>query len=127
MGKSGQRDDPDKRRRFTTHAFIMASRTVYHKTLKVYKTAEDAIEKITPFRGHDPLRIHNRKTTFSRLIVRSGWFMVDIEYALRKKMFDLHDAVADRDPFSLIPTETKQWLTNILWLNILQIPDGTKR
>ena len=79
----------------------MASRTAYHKTLKVYKTAKDAIEKINPFRGHDPLRIHNRKTIFSRLIVMSGYFIFDIEYALRKKMYDLQHAAVDCDPFNL--------------------------
>ena len=79
----------------------MADRTSYHKTLKVYKTAEDAIEKITPFRGHDSLRVHSRKTTFSRLIVMSGFFIFDIEYALRKKMYDFQVAAVDCDPFNL--------------------------
>ena len=105
-GKFGQCDDPDKRRRFTINHYILADRTSYHKTLKVYITAEDAIENIKPFRGVDPLSIHSRNTTWSWLIVMSGYFIFDIEYALPKNMYDLQ--VADGDPFNLPPLRDKR-------------------
>ena len=54
------------------------------------KTTQEAIEKLLPFRGFDPLRVGVRKTTFSKLIVQTGYFFFDIEYALRKDMYELH-------------------------------------
>ena len=83
-----QADDPDARRAFTINHYILADRTSYRKTITVHSTAEDAIDKIHPFRGKDPFRIQSRKTMWNRLIVMSVYFISDIEYALRKNMYE---------------------------------------
>ena len=58
----------------------------------MYKTAQEAIEKINPFRGNAPFRVHNRETPFGNLIVMAGYFISDIEYALRKDMYEMQSS-----------------------------------
>ena len=68
----------------------MASTRAYAHSIVGCKTIQEAIEKLLPFRGVDPLRVGVRKTTFSKLIVQKGYFFFGIEYALRKDMYELH-------------------------------------
>ena len=67
----------------------MASRESYAHDIVTYKTTQEAIEKFAPFRGLDPFRVDPRKTTFSKLIVSTGFVFYDVEIALRKELHEM--------------------------------------